>query len=341
MKTISRALSTIVFLALVACNDTQAPTPAASETPKPVEAPKLAPAPSASVAPADSAAPAERPRRRERHGVSGVMFAALADLDIAADKKATLEKLDDELGGPAAPDAQKALHTAMVEGVKAGKVEMTKLEPALADADKAVSARKEAEAKALDALHKELDATRRKALVEAVKKREAEREARFANRGKPDKEEGDKAKNDERAKRRLERLSKQLELDADQQKKVEPILAKHETGPGFAKMGAAREEMKKRLDALLAAFEKDTFSAAKLDLGMDPKKHREMVKKRVDYLNALLGVLKPEQREKLAVTLEENPHARRGRGPHAGKPGGRRMMEPPPPVDEPDEPGDE
>lgn len=330
--------STLLLTALACDNAPSAPAPATAEAPKTPEAPKLAPTASASAAPAESAAPERRPRR-DRAGLAGAMYAAAAELELPADKKAALDKLDDGLGGgdPADPEASKALNAAMTEGVKAGKVELAKLEPSLAELDKAAAARKDAEIKALDALHEELDAAQRKALVESVKKRRAEREARFKDRGKP---EPDKARDEERAKRRLERLSGELGLDADQQKKVEPILAKHDPGREGPKAGGGRDEMQKRMDALLAAFEKDTFSAAKLDFGADAKRYREMAKKQAEYLNALLAVIKPEQRDKLAATLADRARGPRGRGPWGPRPGrpmGGPMGGPPPAADDPAE----
>lgn len=325
--------SMLLLTALACDNAPSASAPATAEAPKTLEAPKLAPTASASAAPAESAAPERRPRR-DRAGLAGAMYAAAAELELPADKKAALDKLDEGLGGgPADPEARKALNAAMTEGVKAGKVELAKLEPSLAELDKAAAARKEAEIKALDALHEELDAAQRKALVESVKKRQAEREARFKDRPEPG---PDKVKDEERAKRRLERLTGELGLDADQQKKVEPILAKHDMGREGGKAGGAREEMRKRMDALLAAFEKDTFSAAKLDFGADAKHYREMAKKQAEYLNALLAVIKPEQRDKLAATLADRPGGPRGRGPWGPRPGrpmGGPMGGPPPAAD--------
>ncbi|MFO0570573.1 MAG: hypothetical protein U0263_33350 [Polyangiaceae bacterium] len=332
-RTLLRSVSPALVLVAIACdNGATTPTPAATETAKPAETAKAAPLPSASAAaqpsnaaPAESAAPA-RPRR-ERAGLAGSMLAAAGDLDLPADKKQAIEQLGGELDapGPTDPEAQKSLHAAMVEGVKAGKVEMTKLEPSLAQLDKAAGARKDAEVKALDGLHKQLDAAQRKALVEAVKKRQAEREARWKERADADKDKGADAKkrDEERAKRRLERMTSELGLDADQQKKAEPVLKKHqeERGPGGPDGAAGMEEMKKRTAALLTAFEKDTFSAAKLDFGADQKRHREKAKKQVEYLNAMLGILKPEQREKLAGTLEERGGRGRGFGRGRG-PGG-------------------
>ena len=332
--------STLLLTAVACDNSPSASAPATTGASMPVATPKVEPVPSASAAPTASGEPARKPRR-PRSGLAGPMFAAASELELPADKKASIDKLGEALGerGPNDPESQRALQAAFTEGVKAGKVELAKLEPTLTALDKAAAERKDAEVKALDGLHKELDAAQRKALVEAVKKHEADRGGRFKERGGQDKDGKDgkdgKAGDAERAKRRLERLSGELGLDADQQKKVEPILMKHDLGRAGNKGGDAREEMKKRMDALLAAFEKDTFSAAKLEFGADAKRHREMAKKKAEYLNALLGVLKPEQRDKLAATVDDGPRGGRGSGPR----GPRRMRSPgsgpPPGVDEP------
>ena len=55
----------------------------------------------------------------------------------------------------------------------------------------------------------------------------------------------------------------------------------------------------------LAAFEKDGFDAKKLDLSMAPgKKAHDMIDQHVQFFSGLLGIVKPEQRDKLAATME-------------------------------------
>lgn len=318
-----RFVSPVLLFVALGCAKEATPNPTATAEVKPSSAPALTPAPSASAAPAESAAPTARPQRRDRAGLAGMFYAAVGDLELPADKKASIDKLGEELEAarPMNPETHAELTAALTEGVKAGKVEMSKLEPTLVTMDKAAATRKEAEVKALEALHKELDATQRKALVDAIKKQQADREARFKDRDKPADDKDDKEKSAERSKRKVERLAKELGLDADQTKKLEPIIAKQGDERGGWKKGGPPEEMKKRVDALLTAFEKETFSAAKLDFGADSKRFRESTKKRVDYLNAVLGVIKPEQRDKLAATLETRPRGGFGRGP--GGPGGR------------------
>ena len=76
---------------------------------------------------------------------------------------------------------------------------------------------------------------------------------------------------------------------------MEPLLAK--TAAPVMK-AADKDAMKKRNDAVLSDFEKDSFDATKFELGgMNARKGMEQM---IEYLNGLLPILKPEQREKLA-----------------------------------------
>src|SRR5690606_20901698 len=76
----------------------------------------------------------------------------------------------------------------------------------------------------------------------------------------------------------------------------------------------AREEMKKQTEGLLAAFEKETFDARKLDLGA-AKSARAPIEEQVKLFGLLLPILKPEQRERLAKNLERTSEQAR---PHRG-----------------------
>jgi Spy/CpxP family protein refolding chaperone len=110
--------------------------------------------------------------------------------------------------------------------------------------------------------------------------------------------------------RRVDHLLRGLDLDADQQKKVDAVAASAKDDgkgrPDFA-------EMKKRVDALLTAFEKDAFDAKKVD-AFDTKKMRGPMEEETKLLGQLLPILKPEQREKLAAKMEKgpSPHGHRG-----------------------------
>ena len=72
-----------------------------------------------------------------------------------------------------------------------------------------------------------------------------------------------------------------------------------------AAMDAKKADMKKRMDTLLTAFEADAFDAKKMDMAIMPgKKPHEMLDKHVQFFTQLLPLLKPEQREKLAASMD-------------------------------------
>ena len=246
-------------------------------------------------------------------GPSMMLFAAAEDLpSLKPEQKAAIEKLDE----PPAPGAfpGKELHEAILAGVKAGNLDPAKLEPQFAAMEKAAAANHEKEAEKLNALHKALDAAQRKELVAAVRKKQAER---ADHPMKP--KDAPAEKDADIAKRKLERLTKELELDAAQQKKVEPLLTKDAPMPPAA-MDAERDAMKKRTDALLTAFEGDAFDAKKLEAPAMHKKMREHMTARLAVLAKILPILKLEQREKLAASMEK------GRGRGKGGWGGQGMM---------------
>jgi Spy/CpxP family protein refolding chaperone len=248
-----------------------------------------------------------------RGGVTEMMLHAARELDLKDPQKSAIEKLQQQLApdekGP--PNEFREYQVALAAGVRAGKIDPAKLAPLQANLEKAMQARKDKEAAALNGLYAALEPPQRKALVASVRAKQTEREAHAQEK----KAEGAKPTPTDWNKRRLERMTKEMELDATQQKSVEALLAKGDQPPP-ATMDSMRDEMKKRTDALLTAFEADTFDATKMELSpMAPKKPGEATDKHVQQLSLLLPILKPEQREKLAVRLEKPPMAR---GPHPG-----------------------
>jgi Spy/CpxP family protein refolding chaperone len=305
-----RALWLAIPVALViGCKDESAPAPAptATATAEAVKTPAATAAPTA--APSASADHGKHAGKGRRHpGIAGALFHAAHELDLKDAQKATLEKLTTELhAGGGQMQEMKDYHAALTAQVKAGKIETAKLDPLQAAAEKAQKARRDKDAEALNGLYALLEPAQRKALVAAVRAKQAAHKA------------PDPAKAEAHAKQRLEHLTKTLDLDAAQQKKVEPLLAK-DTPPT-----AMADEMKKHSDAVLTAFEADGFDAKKLEpAGAPPGKG--MMASHVQFLTALLPLLKPEQREKLAASYEK-PHAMHGEHGASGAPGGEEPAE--------------
>src|SRR4029079_8699409 len=85
--------------------------------------------------------------------------------------------------GDAMQDMQQ-MHEQMSAGIKAGKIDTTKLDAQFQAMRAVAKAHQEREAKALNDLHAALDATQRKALVAAMRDKQAKREEAMAKHEK-------------------------------------------------------------------------------------------------------------------------------------------------------------
>jgi hypothetical protein len=177
---------------------------------------------------------------------------------------------------------------------------MGKLEPRFVALDNEREVRRGKEADAVNALWAALDANERRTVVAEARAAQAARE-----RGLQQAKETNADSAEERAewkKHRTERMAKDLDLDVEQQKKVEPLVTKDDQ----AAAAAMYAEAKKKTDPLLAAFESDAFDAKKLEAFKAPgKKDRGAVESGIKLMSQLAPILKPEQRTKLAGTFDE------------------------------------
>jgi Spy/CpxP family protein refolding chaperone len=272
---------------------------------------------SAAVVASDAAAPeggatADEPGRRgNRRGPFSMLFQAARGLGLTGD---TLKKVDDaeKLAAPsgdnAARDAAKELHAEVIAGIKANRIDPAKLEPKYAALERISLAEHDKEAASLNALYAALDATQRKAVVASARATLAKRDERMSHR---DSDRGDAGGPDggraNAGKRSLDRMMRGIELDAEQQKKIEALARKDDLKGRFDPA-----EANKRLEVLLEAFEKDSFDAKKVDT-FDAKKHRAVLEEETKLVTQILPILKPEQREKLAARMERGP------SPHGNK----------------------
>jgi len=272
-----------------------------SAPPSSASARAAAETPSVSAVASASASAPRRPPMRHHTGLAGTLLRGAFDLTLTDDQRAALEKLEDlpgDAGAAEAPTpfaAKRTFQQDLVAGIRATKLDTTKLQADYAVLDKAVSAALAHEAEALDGLHGILNATQRQALVDQVK-------ARRAQHPPPSMTMPDGGAIDWH-KRRLDRYSAELALDDGQKKQVAALIAKEPLTA--ASVQARRDASQKRVDALLAEFVKDPFEAKKLDLSMGggktPHDNEEM---QVTFITGLLPILHPDQREKLAVRTE-------------------------------------
>lgn len=268
-------------------------------------------------------------------GPSAMLFRAAHQQTLTEAQQTKLEEASKSLkGDDASPrDEMKNLHQVMVDGVKAGKIDTAKFDAARAEVEKAMAARRDKEAEALNTLHATLDPAQRKAVVAAARDKIARRDQKMGKwkdkMGPGDGPEGPGAgagagkgpgKGFAGA-MMVERMTADLGLDDAQKKKVEALVAKQP-----AKTPPDREAMKKQMDELLTAFEGDTFDAKKLDAFSKPAEMKPMGHMDPAFVTQLLAILKPEQREKLAAKLEKGPPPGFG-GKMGGKMGG--PMHPP------------
>jgi hypothetical protein len=262
--------------------------------------------------------------RGMRGGPVGLLFAAAKKLDLKPEQKEKIEGAEKSAhaGGEVTRESMKAaskdLHTEILAEVKAGKIESSKLDPKYAAIEKLSAANHDKDVESLNGLYGALDATQRKAVVADARAKQAVREAKMAERMADMKGHDDggtdagKGPGMMMAKRSIEHLTRGIELDADQQKKVDAIAAKEDASAKAPDMTA----MKKDMDNLLTAFEKDGFDAKK-SLSYDAKKARAPLEREGRLLGQLLPILKPEQKDKLAAMMEK-PNPMMGRRPGPG-----------------------
>jgi Spy/CpxP family protein refolding chaperone len=277
-----------------------------------------------------SAGLGRRGMARGTPGPVGMLAHSARSLELKDEQKAKLDAAEKSLkGDDASPrDEMKTFHTDLAAGVKAGKLDQAKIDANLAALEKAAKDRHDIEAAALNDIYAALEPAQRTEVTrkvrertEAREKRETERRAKMAERDKGDGGADGGGRGDRSefsAQKRVERLTRDLDLDAEQQKKAQ-ALAKDD--PKAETPDAARAEAKKRGEALLAAFEKDGFDAKKLE-ALDTKRARQGAEHEAKLVGGLLPILKPEQREKLAARIEKQ--AQGGPGGFAGRggPGG-------------------
>jgi len=250
--------------------------------------------------PANDAPAAHHGKHRRGHHGKGLalrMIHAAQSQSLSDAQKATIDTLKASLRGDGELRTERqALHTALVAGVRAGSIDTAKIAPLQAAIEKGMAAHRAKETQALNGLWAALDPAQRTALVASMRAKQAEWAGRAAEHRTEE-----KAAGTDFAARRLEHMTKDLDLDAAQQRTVEGLLS------GGGQPDAAHwEAQKKHTEAVLSAFEGRSFDAAKIDAAPAPE-GRDGMLRHVDFLTKLVPALRPEQREKLAASMEK-PH---------------------------------
>ena len=173
--------------------------------------------------PASSAA-MPMPKPRMGHwGPGGRLLEGAHDLTLTDDQKTKLDAIEDGLKPDAAARPGKelsAVHDDVVAGVKAGKIDTAKVDTDWDTAQKAMQPMMDKEADALNQLHGLLDATQRKALTASIRAKNAERDAKMAD--KMAKKDDDKTAQADHQKKILDKMTKDLTLDDASRRRSPP-----------------------------------------------------------------------------------------------------------------------
>jgi Spy/CpxP family protein refolding chaperone len=317
IRWMSRAVPGLLLvsgLALMACdNPSSGAAPAASDSAKPAAATSAAPKPSAaaessasaaaSASPADQAAEEatnEELRNYHRHHHHGGMFSfismAIDTLGLDATKKAAVEKIQKDLHAKMAParDAEHDLLSTIADGVAAGKIDTAKVDAAVAKVGTASAGIHTATADAMTQLHDALSPVERQTLVDKVK-------AHWEVWHKVNVE--DKAGSKEKG-THLAKLTETLSLTPDQVDKISKALAADVPAKPDNDPKAAEDH----INAFATAFVADKFDPKALATPATAAAGhmaRHGGARMARFYEAVVPVLTPEQRTKLAAHIKE------------------------------------
>jgi Spy/CpxP family protein refolding chaperone len=227
-------------------------------------------------------------------GAAAALLRATDQLALTGPQSAMMHTLERQLRASrqSVHDAFRTMRDDLAAQVRTGVID-----PATVQADEslvanALGAHQAREIDALNALHGLLGPEERAAVANAVRLEQPGRAEEQA-RPRPE-EEGTTA--------RLERLTRDLALDAEQQQRVAALLSAQPTpGPTY------RAEYRERFDAVLNAFPTDTFDAMTTVQGAAASSAamvRGHIEGKVAFLSQLLPILRPDQRDKLASSIE-------------------------------------
>jgi hypothetical protein len=251
-----------------------------------------------------------RPPGRGRPGggdPTNVLLRAAYDLPPNSAQKAKLDGLHAQLETNEAETGRpfNDLKTDLIAGIRAGTLDMQKIKNDESAIERAMQAHISQEAEVLNGIHATLDSSQRKTVADAAHARLAAQTGAPMRGGPMGGPPGDSTSAQERANRRLEHMTRELGLDAEQQKQVAALLAKTDDHPMMADRKAQQEDRKRRMDALLTAFQQDSFDAKKLGSPMTGKALRDGIEQHLTFVSQLLPILKADQREKLAANMDK------------------------------------
>jgi Spy/CpxP family protein refolding chaperone len=251
----------------------------------------------------DSTADLASHHRHHHHGGFAMFIAmSLDSLGTTPEQEASIKKIQSDLHAKMQPahDAEKALLLAIADGIAAGNLDSTKLDPAVAAVSTAAAGIHDAVADSLNELHATLTPEQRVALVDKV-------EAHFAvwHEANVTEETPEKDKRGGH----LGKISKELGLSADQVEKIRTnFKASSAAAPRFDKA-----EAEAHMKAFGAAFSAETFDAKTALTGDHATAHLATfgAARMTRFYSAVLPALTADQRTKLADDLRRHAQYKR------------------------------
>jgi Spy/CpxP family protein refolding chaperone len=237
---------------------------------------------------------AEEVRDHHRHhhhgGVTMFVAMSLDMLGLPPEEKDKVEKIRADLHAKMAParDAEHALLQVLADGIAAGAIDDAKVNDALAQVATATAAVHAASIEALNQLHAALTGPERRALVDKT-------HAHWhVWRQVHDEHPASREKGSH-----LTALAERLQLTPEQVEQIARAL------PAAPPVDHAPVE--NHLQAFATAFESETFDAATLTTADPANAHigKRGSERLVGFYKAVVPVLTPEQRQKLAAHLQE------------------------------------
>jgi len=325
----------ISALPLAACGSGElppavAPEPAAPTTASSASAPPPAPVPTAVAEPAPNAAaeapPAPKPKFDHRHPAVALFLGSLDSLELTAEQKPTIAgiKADFAKHSETAKEPREKLQADVAAGVSAGKLDQAKVDADIRAMSAAAAAAQTALQDDMNRLHQALTPEQRKKLIETAHAKGKEmHEHGMAMRehgkgGEHEHEHGGKGGDHEHGgpgdphehggkgmwEGPLAKLGEELSLTPEQAAKLRTkveALVKAQQATMKTKMAATE----KHFAAVGSAFESDKFDAKKAGVGAPaPDLVSSIASERVQFVQAVLSVLTPEQRPKFLAHIQ-------------------------------------
>lgn len=232
----------------------------------------------------------------------GMLMLDAPELGLKPEQKTAVDAIKAEL--TKADDAPKAdkdqLKADIAAGAAAGKLDKAKLD---ADTKKLIQASASTAAaiqEAVNKLHKTLDAEQRKKLVEHLRKQAEAMKEHMGEHG-PGGGMGMMGPHEG-----MQKLEEQLGLSAEQKEKLKTKLQAAMKAETDARK-QHQDAMHKRMKAIADAFVGDKFDAKKAGVAEHMGDMvKMMTKNRIQFVEAVLSVLTPEQRAKFAEHVKQH-----------------------------------